>query len=79
MLNAVRESGHLPGCRVPMDDPFDGGLIDGRDGQRKKPLGFIQIFRRDCGMDLFHHGPDAANDRFVANMTFERLTLSFYN
>jgi hypothetical protein len=62
-----------------MDDPLDGGLIDGRDGQRKKPLGFIQVFRRDRGLNLFHHGLDAANDRLVANMTFEGLALSFYN
>jgi hypothetical protein len=62
-----------------MDNPFNGGFIDGRDGQRKKPLGFSQVFRRNRGLDFFHQGLDAANDRLVANMAFQRLPLPFYN
>ncbi len=76
MLNPAREPGHLPGRRVPMNDPFDGSLINGRDGQWKKPLGLIQVFRCDRGLDLLHQGLDAANDRLVAKMAIERLPLS---
>src|SRR5438093_1051219 len=75
----AREPGHLSGRRVPMNDPFDGSLINGPDSQREKPLGLTQIFRCDRGLDLLYQGLDAANDRLVANMAFERLPLSFYN
>ena len=77
MLNPARQSGHLPGRRVPMNDPFDSSFINGRDGQRKKPLGLTQIFRCDRGLDLLHQGLDPANDRLVTKMAFERLPLSF--
>ena len=77
MLNIARKPGYLPGRRVPMHDPLDGSLINGRDGQRKKPLRLTQVFRCNRGLNFLRQGLDATDDRLVANMALERLPLSF--
>jgi hypothetical protein len=79
MLNSVGEPGHLPGRRVPMKDPFGGGLIDRGNGQGEKSLGLAQIFRCNRNMDVLHQGLDAADDRPVVKMALKRLPLSLDN
>ena len=76
MLNIAGEPGHFSSRRVSMNDPFDGGLINRRNGRGKELLRLAQILRCDRNLDLLHHGLDAVNDRLVTMMDFERLPLS---